>query len=151
MDKRLQNIRQNLVRVELCVRMPTTLSYNWGIKTVCITAEIEDSNAHLHAGTVTLWTPNSPSPHVRLLAHLGPVTSVSIDPSSAGRYLATSGMDGKVKIWDCRNWKGCLRQWVSRASGAELDWSQQGMLSVASGTSVTVSFGVIRFQFTNSI
>jgi len=87
-------------------------------------------------GTVTLWTPNSPTPHVRLLAHLGEVTAVTVDGSSAGRYMATSGADGRVKIWDCRNWKGCLRQWIVRTGtshglhGAQLDWSQKGMLAV---------------------
>jgi len=91
-----------------------------------------------YIGTVTLWTPNSSKPHVRLLAHMGPVTSISMDPSSAGRYMATSGMDGTVKVWDCRNWKGCVRKWNTRASGAEVEWSQRGMLGVACGGSVNV-------------
>ncbi|KAG8745797.1 Small subunit (SSU) processome component [Ceratobasidium sp. 414] len=57
-------------------------------------------------GTVTLHTPSTPTPLVRLQAHLGPITSLSVDQSSGGRYLATSGQDSRVKIWDCRNWKG---------------------------------------------
>jgi U3 small nucleolar RNA-associated protein 7 len=95
-------------------------------------------------GTVTLWTPNSPTPHVRLLAHLGEVTAVSVDGSSAGRYMATSGADGRVKVWDCRNWKGCLRQWNVRTGtshglhGAQLDWSQKGMLAVGASNVVNV-------------
>ncbi|PVG03888.1 WD40 repeat-like protein [Serendipita vermifera] len=97
-----------------------------------------------HNGTVTLWTPNSPTPHVRLLAHLGEVTGVAVDGSSAGRYMATSGADGRVKVWDCRNWKGCLRQWNARTSaasgvhGAQVEWSQKGMLAVGSTSGVTV-------------
>lgn len=93
-------------------------------------------------GTVTLWTPNSSVPHVRLLAHLGEVTAVAVDRSSSGRYMATSGADGRVKVWDCRNWKGCLRQWTVRTAtthgfhGAQLDWSQKGMLAVGSSNSV---------------
>ena len=94
--------------------------------------------SNTHTGTVTLWTPNSSKPHVRLLAHMGPVASISMDPSSAGRYMATSGMDGTVKVWDCRNWKGCVRKWNTRASTAEVEWSQRGMLSVACGGSVNV-------------
>lgn len=90
-------------------------------------------------GTVTLWTPNIDEPAVKLLAHLGGVTSLSVDPSSAGRYMATAGMDGKVKVWDCRNWKGCVREWEQRGTGhAELDWSQKGFLGVASGGTVNV-------------
>ncbi|KAI0368542.1 BING4CT-domain-containing protein [Pilatotrama ljubarskyi] len=99
-------------------------------------------NAVIHLGhqngTVTLWTPNLPHPAVRLLAHLGPVASVSVDPSTGGRYMATSGQDGTVKVWDCRNWKGAVRTWNARGGGAELEWSQKGTLAVASGGSVNV-------------
>ncbi|KAI0767826.1 BING4CT-domain-containing protein [Fomes fomentarius] len=99
-------------------------------------------NAIIHLGhqngTVTLWTPNLPHPAVRLLAHLGPVASVSVDPSAAGRYMATSGQDGMVKVWDCRNWKGAVRTWNARGGSAVLDWSQKGALGVATGGSVNV-------------
>lgn len=100
-------------------------------------------NAVIHLGhqngTVTLWTPNLPHPAVRLLAHLGPVVGLSVDPSTGGRYMATSGQDGIVKVWDCRNWKGAVRQWSTRGGGAELEWSQKGVLAVATGGSVNVS------------
>lgn len=100
-------------------------------------------NAVIHLGhqngTVTLWTPNLPHPAVRLLAHLGPVDGISIDPSAGGRYMATSGQDGLVKVWDCRNWKGAVRQWVSRGGNAEVEWSQKGSLAVATGGSINVS------------
>ncbi|TBU24403.1 BING4CT-domain-containing protein [Dichomitus squalens] len=99
-------------------------------------------NAVIHLGhqngTVTLWTPNLPHPAVRLLAHLGPVASVSVDPSSAGRYMATAGQDGTVKVWDCRNWKGAIRTWNARGGNAVIDWSQKGALGVATGGSVNV-------------
>ncbi|TFK85425.1 BING4CT-domain-containing protein [Polyporus arcularius HHB13444] len=99
-------------------------------------------NAVIHLGhqngTVTLWTPNLPHPAVRLLAHLGPVASVSVDPSTGGRYMATAGQDGTVKVWDCRNWKGAVRTWNARGGGAILDWSQKGALGVATGGSVNV-------------
>ncbi|PSR81337.1 hypothetical protein PHLCEN_2v6416 [Hermanssonia centrifuga] len=99
-------------------------------------------NAVIHLGhqngTVTLWTPNLPHPAVRLLAHFGPVTGLSIDPSTGGRYMATSGQDGVVKVWDCRNWKGAVRQWTSRGGGGELEWSQKGALAVATGGTVNV-------------
>lgn len=105
-------------------------------------------NAVIHLGhqngTVTLWTPNSPTPHVRLLAHLGEVTNIAVDGCSSGRYMATSGADGRVKVWDCRNWKGCLRQWTVKTGfsnggfGAQLDWSQKGMLAVGTSTGIQV-------------
>lgn len=95
-----------------------------------------------HNGTVTFWTPNSPTPHIRLLAHMGEVTDVEVDAHSGGRYIATSGVDGRVKVWDCRNWKGCVRQWMARSNsgltGAHLSWSQMGMLAVGSSNCVNV-------------
>ncbi|KAF7296621.1 WD-REPEATS-REGION domain-containing protein [Mycena chlorophos] len=99
-------------------------------------------NAVIHLGhqngCVTLWTPNLPHPAVQLLAHLGPVCSVAVDPSTGGRYMATAGRDSTVKVWDCRNWKGAVREWSSRGGPAELDWSSRGALAVASGGHVNV-------------
>ncbi|KAI0056365.1 BING4CT-domain-containing protein [Artomyces pyxidatus] len=106
----------------------------------CTTMTQNQHNAVIHLGhqngTVTLWTPNLPHPAVRLLAHLGPVCSVAVDPSAGGRYMATAGEDGIVKVWDCRNWKGAVRQWAARGGNGEVGWSQRGYLSVASGGSV---------------
>ncbi|KAL4063788.1 WD40-repeat-containing domain protein [Scleroderma yunnanense] len=99
-------------------------------------------NAVIHLGhqngVVSLWTPNLPHPAVQLLAHLGPVVSLSIDPSTGGRYMASSGADGTVKIWDCRNWKGAIREWMTRGGSAELEWSAKSALAVATGGSVNV-------------
>ncbi|KAG6828923.1 hypothetical protein H0H92_006309 [Tricholoma furcatifolium] len=100
-------------------------------------------NAVIHLGhqngCVTLWTPNLPHPAVQLLAHMGPVLSVSVDPSQGGRYMATAGRDGTVKVWDCRNWKGAVRDWTVRSGGdVELEWSAKGALAVASGGSVNI-------------
>ncbi|KAI0051620.1 BING4CT-domain-containing protein [Auriscalpium vulgare] len=108
----------------------------------CTTMAQNAHNAVIHLGhqngTVTLWTPNLPHPAVKLLAHLGPVCSVSVDPSSGGRYMSTAGEDGSVKVWDCRNWKGAVRTWNPRGGSAEVQWSQRGYLAVASGGSVNV-------------
>jgi WD40 repeat protein len=108
----------------------------------CVTMTQNQHNAVIHLGhqngTVTLWTPNLPHPAVRLLAHLGPVSSVSVDQSSGGRYMATAGVDGTVKLWDCRSWKDALRSWNSRGGDATLAWSQRGCLAVASGGAVNV-------------
>ncbi|KAG7095085.1 hypothetical protein E1B28_005873 [Marasmius oreades] len=109
----------------------------------CTTMTQNLHNAVIHLGhqngLVTLWTPNLPHPAVQLLSHLGPVSSVSVDPSSGGRYMATAGKDGTVKVWDCRNWKGTVREWSVRGTGdTEVEWSQRGSLAVASGGSVNV-------------
>ncbi|KAH7909100.1 BING4CT-domain-containing protein [Hygrophoropsis aurantiaca] len=108
----------------------------------CHTMAQNRHNAVIHLGhqngVITLWTPNLPHPAVQLLAHVGPVKGLSIDPSSGGRYMATSGQDGTVKVWDCRNWKGAVREWVTRGGSAELEWSAKGSLAVATGGSVNV-------------
>ncbi|KAI0646037.1 BING4CT-domain-containing protein [Trametes meyenii] len=108
----------------------------------CHTMCQNQHNAVIHLGhqngTVTLWTPNLPHPAVRLLAHLGPVASVSVDPSTGGRYMASTGQDGTVKVWDCRNWKGAVRTWNARGGSAVLEWSQKGALAVGTGGSVNV-------------
>ncbi|EGO22742.1 hypothetical protein SERLADRAFT_416377 [Serpula lacrymans var. lacrymans S7.9] len=58
-------------------------------------------------GTLSLWTPNLPQPAVQLLAHLGPVVSVSVDPSTGGRYMASAG-EGLSEL------KGLVREWSAR-------------------------------------
>jgi WD40 repeat protein len=52
--------------------------------------------------------------------------------------MATAGVDGIVKLWDCRSWKVALRSWNSRGGNATLAWSQRGCLAVASGGAVNV-------------
>ncbi|EJD08528.1 BING4CT-domain-containing protein [Fomitiporia mediterranea MF3/22] len=86
-------------------------------------------------GRVTLWTPNLAHPAVSLLAHRGGITGLSVDPSDSGRYLATAGVDGLVKVWDSRTW-GVVREWTTRGGGGEVEWSAKGTLAVASGGTV---------------
>ena len=115
----------------------------------CATMTQNQHNAVIHLGhqngTITLWTPNLPRPAVQLLAHLGPVSSISMDQSTGGRYMATAGVDGTVKLWDCRSWRDALRSWNSRGGYATLAWSQRGCLAVASGGAVNVGI-IFGFQ-----
>ncbi|EDO02622.1 hypothetical protein SS1G_05099 [Sclerotinia sclerotiorum 1980 UF-70] len=64
-------------------------------------------NAILHMGhqngTVTLWSPNSTTPLVKLLAHRGPVRSLAVDRE--GRYMVSTGQDMKMSVWDVRMFK----------------------------------------------
>ena len=48
-----------------------------------------------------MWTPNINKPVVKLVSHNGPCTNLAID--MRGLYLATSGTDNKVKIYDIRS------------------------------------------------
>ncbi|KAG2032701.1 hypothetical protein BDR03DRAFT_1002441 [Suillus americanus] len=74
----------------------------------CHTLAQNKHNAVLHLGhsngVVTLRTPNIPHPAVQILAHLGPVVGLSVDPSSGGRYMAMSGQDSVVR--DCAGMDG---------------------------------------------
>lgn len=64
------------------------------------------------------------------------VVSLGVDPSEVGggggRYVATAGRDGVVKVWDHRNWKGAVRSGRVRGGGKgcvkeiEVGWSQRG-------------------------
>ena len=93
----------------------------------------------------------------RFQAHLGNVSSIGVNPAvDGGRYLATAGMDGCVKVWDCRNWKGVVREWKVRSgggggkhgvAGAELEWSGKGFLAVAAGGAVNVRAFFTFFSF----
>jgi U3 small nucleolar RNA-associated protein 7 len=91
-------------------------------------------------GTMTLWSPNMTTPHVKLLAHRGPVTGIAVDASegSAGRYVATCGMEGRVKIWDGRMWGKEVRSWAVRNTPTSLSYSGRGMLAVGGKSGVTV-------------
>lgn len=110
----------------------------------CVGADFAMVIALDAAGTVTLWSPNLSTPHVKLLAHTGPIQSISIDPSasSCGRYMATSGADGRVKVWDNRNWGKTVREWSVRSAGRhQVDWSGKGLLAVAGKGGVSVRVG----------
>lgn len=90
-------------------------------------------------GTMTLWSPNMTTPHVKLLAHRGPVSAIAIDPSehSAGRYCATAGLDGTVKIWDGRMWGKEVKSWTARNAPTTLSYSGRGILAVGGRSGIT--------------
>ena len=86
-------------------------------------------------GTVTMWTPNISTPVVRMLCQMGPVRSLSVDPT--GRYMVTSGADKSLKVWDVRTY----RPLHSYTSAAPIEWSdisQRGLLAVGHGRRVQV-------------
>ena len=95
------------------------------------------SNAILHlghaGGTVTLWSPNLSSPHVKMLCHRGPIQDIAIHRS--GTFMATCGLDGQVKLWDLRKYQ-CLQAYSTPTAPSSLDISQLGLLSVTFGATV---------------
>ncbi|KAI7906406.1 WD40-repeat-containing domain protein [Cokeromyces recurvatus] len=105
----------------------------------CNTMTQNRYNAVIHLGhqngTVTLWSPSMPSPLVKMQCHRGPVRAIAVD--RGGHYMATSGLDGQLKIWDIRNY-GCLQEYYTPRTVASLDISDTGLLGVGFHTHVQI-------------
>eukprot|EP00968_Pinguiococcus_pyrenoidosus_P008992 scaffold680_cov264-Pinguiococcus_pyrenoidosus.AAC.27 len=78
-------------------------------------------------GTVTLWSPTVSTPLVRMLVHRGPVRAAAV--SEDGNYMATSGVDGFIKIWDVRTFTQ-VHAYRVRTPPKSLCISQTGLLGV---------------------
>ncbi|KAJ2724846.1 putative U3 small nucleolar RNA-associated protein 7 [Coemansia sp. Benny D115] len=100
---------------------------------------INPYNAVTHVGhtdgTVTLWAPQQGRPLVKMLCHRGPVQAMAIDRS--GTHMATSGLDGRVRIWDIRMFRS-LHDYMTRRPAQTLDISQRGLLAAGHGPHVSV-------------
>ena len=118
--------------IEMPTRMgsPTSLSQN-------------PSNAVLHVGhqngTVTLWSPNSTTPLVKMLAHKGPVRATAVDRE--GRYMVTAGQDMKMGVWDIRMFKE-VNSYFLRQPGSSVSISDRGLVGVGWGTQVSIWKGL---------
>ncbi|KAJ1675342.1 putative U3 small nucleolar RNA-associated protein 7 [Spiromyces aspiralis] len=86
-------------------------------------------------GVVTMWAPSSAQPLVKVLSHKGPVTALAFDRS--GTYMATSGLDGQLKVWDVRTYKE-LHAYYTPTPAHSLDISQLGLLGVGYGPHATI-------------
>ncbi|CAG8569866.1 17526_t:CDS:10, partial [Acaulospora colombiana] len=78
-------------------------------------------------GTVTLWSPNMTTPLVKMLTHRGPVKALAVDHT--GNYMASAGLDGRLKLWDIRTYK-CMHEYFTRTPASSLSISQLGLLGV---------------------
>ncbi|KAL8703161.1 MAG: hypothetical protein Q9201_003665 [Fulgogasparrea decipioides] len=101
------------------------------------------SNAILHLGhqngTVTLWSPNSTTALVKLLAHRGPVRSAAIDRS--GHYMVSTGADLKMSVWDIRQFRE-VNNYFLRQPGSSVHVSDRDLTAVGWGTQVSVWKGL---------
>ncbi|XP_064616525.1 WD repeat-containing protein 46-like [Liolophura sinensis] len=86
-------------------------------------------------GTVTMWSPNIKEPLVTMLCHPGGVRSIDVDRK--GNYLATSGTDRTIKIWDLRTFK-MLQSYKVGAGASHLSFSQREILAAGIGNVVEV-------------
>eukprot|EP01127_Copromyxa_protea_P018963 TRINITY_DN6065_c0_g1_i3.p1 TRINITY_DN6065_c0_g1~~TRINITY_DN6065_c0_g1_i3.p1 ORF type:complete len:589 (-),score=139.40 TRINITY_DN6065_c0_g1_i3:34-1635(-) len=98
-------------------------------------------NAILHLGhqngTVSLWSPNSSQPHVKMLCHKAALTDLAIDRS--GHIMVTTGLDAKVKVFDIRTYKKLFSyDTPSQRTVQTLDISHKGALGLGFGSHVQV-------------
>jgi U3 small nucleolar RNA-associated protein 7 len=100
-------------------------------------------NAVLHMGhqngTVTLWSPNSATPLVKLLAHRGPVRALAVDRE--GRYMVSTGQDLKMSVWDIRMFKE-VNSYFTRQPASSVAISDRGLTAVGWGTSTSIWRGL---------
>lgn len=103
----------------------------------CSVLGLNPSNAICHlghgSGVVTLWSPNLPTPHVRMLCHTAPVSALAVE--QAGHYMVTAALDGRIKIWDLRTYRE-VHAYHSTRPAHSLDVSATGLLAVGHGPHV---------------
>jgi U3 small nucleolar RNA-associated protein 7 len=96
-------------------------------------------NAILHMGhqngTVTLWSPNSSEPLVKLLPHHGVVRDIAIDRS--GYYMTSVGQDSKLAVWDIRKFKEVHRYYTHQPA-TTLAISDRNLTAVGWGSATTI-------------
>ncbi|XP_077856317.1 WD repeat-containing protein 46 isoform X3 [Macaca mulatta] len=92
-------------------------------------------NAVIHLGhsngTVSLWSPAMKEPLAKILCHRGGVRAVAVD--STGTYMATSGLDHQLKIFDLRGTYQPLSTRTLPHGAGHLAFSQRGLLVAGMG------------------
>ncbi|KAM7319192.1 hypothetical protein ACRRTK_022304 [Alexandromys fortis] len=100
-------------------------------------------NAVIHLGhsngTVSLWSPAVKEPLVKTLCHRGAVRAVAVDPT--GTYMATSGLDHQLKIFDLRGTFQPLSARTLPQGAGHLAFSQRGLLVAGMGDVVNIWAG----------
>ncbi|XP_069841539.1 WD repeat-containing protein 46 [Dendropsophus ebraccatus] len=88
-----------------------------------------------HNGTVSLWSPSMKEPLVKMLCHRGAVRALSVDKT--GMYMASSGTDRKLTIFDLRTYRPLTSCFLPLGAGS-LCHSQRGLLAAGVGNIVQV-------------
>lgn len=100
-------------------------------------------NAVIHLGhsngTVSLWSPAMKEPLAKILCHRGGVRAVGVD--STGTYMATSGLDHQLKIFDLRGTFQPLSSRTLPQGAGHLAFSQRGLLVAGMGDVVNIWAG----------
>ncbi|EJD75560.1 hypothetical protein LOAG_17304 [Loa loa] len=95
------------------------------------------NNAIIHTGhgngTVQLWSPNVKEPLVKMLAHPCSVRGIAVE----NNYMATTGLDQKLRIWDVRNYKQ-LYAYTLPFGLAEVCFSQRNAVACSVGNQIQI-------------
>ncbi|KAF1963005.1 BING4CT-domain-containing protein [Byssothecium circinans] len=96
-------------------------------------------NAILHAGhqkgLVTLWSPNTSTPLVKLLPHRGPVRAMAVDKS--GTYMVSASQDRKLSIWDIRMFKELHSHYLKQPAHT-ISISDRNVTAVGWGSNLSI-------------
>ena len=100
-------------------------------------------NAVMHVGhqngQISLWSPNSSTALVQILAHRGPVRALATDRE--GRYMVSTGQDQRMAVWDVRMWKE-VNKYALHQPGSSVAISDRGLAAVGWGTQVSIWKGL---------
>eukprot|EP01031_Cornospumella_fuschlensis_P039383 gene39383-47939_t len=105
----------------------------------CRTMAVNPQNAVVHCahsnGVVTLWSPTVGKSLASLFAHPAPLTGVQVDRQ--GLYMATTAMNGQMKVWDVRMLKS-LHTYTLKHPAQSLAVSDTGLIAVGMGRTVEI-------------
>lgn len=93
-------------------------------------------------GVVSMYSPNTSQPLVRMLCHKSAILSIAIQRD--GNYMVTTGNDGLMKIWDLRTYKKLYDYWTPKQAKS-LDLSQRNLLAVSNGNMLMVILLILFF------
>ena len=97
-------------------------------------------------GCLTMWSPAVSKPLVKMLCHKGPIRDISF--LNDGNHMVTAALDGKVSIWDVRNYKR-LHSYHTPRPPMSIDISQSGLLSLGCGYQTLVWKDAIKQKATS--
>ncbi|CAH8614329.1 unnamed protein product [Schistosoma intercalatum] len=87
-------------------------------------------------GVVSMWVPSEKSYVIKMFAHPTAITSIACDQT--GSYLATCGVDRKLKIWDLRSTYDPLSEILLPMSASTINFSQKGLLALGAANTVQI-------------
>ncbi len=102
------------------------------------------AQAQSEAKVITVETVGAVDRLVTLAAHTDKVTDVAF--SGDGAYLASSGLDGKIRLWDTRSWQEVNTFAINLSDLNVIDFSPDGKLLASSEAIRDVQTGQVAQQ-----